>query len=170
MKQSSSSTTPDILVGTTLSTDRTFLYSGSSSDQDPHLLRHLVYDESSRFGNPRWAVWRMGTGTDSNAPTYFTTYPNDHLDVHATMYSTQEVDSSFHHQEELIRLYYTYTHPSFPILDPIDIFTAKCAANVSPHLCLPWYIFTGRIFGRSLRCRKQNHDHHSRIWTTYSID
>ncbi|KAL4944638.1 fungal-specific transcription factor domain-containing protein [Aspergillus oleicola] len=146
MKQSNPRATPDILVETTLSTEQTFLYSGSSSDQDPHLLRHLVYDESSRFGNPRWAVWRMGTGTDSNAPTYFTTYQNDHLDVHAGMYSTDETDSSFPHQEELIRLYYTYTHTSYPILDPIDTFLAKREAECLPASLLALVYLHGAYF------------------------
>ncbi|KAL3456868.1 fungal-specific transcription factor domain-containing protein [Aspergillus heterothallicus] len=122
----------DIPSDTTLSPHYSFLYSGSSSDQDPHLLRHLIYDRSSRFGNTRWAVWRMGTGTTLNAPTYFTIYPNDHLDVHSSMYSTDKVNALAPHQDELIRLYYTHVHPSYPVLDPHEIFLAKRAAGYLP--------------------------------------
>ncbi|KAL2812732.1 fungal-specific transcription factor domain-containing protein [Aspergillus granulosus] len=134
---SQSHTLPHVTDGATLSDitlspGHSFLYSGSSSDQDPHLLRHLVYDRSSRFGNTRWAVWRMGTGTTLSAPTYFTIYPNDHLDVHTSMYSTERINALAPHQDELIRLYYTYVHRSYPVLDPQEIFVAKRAAGYLP--------------------------------------
>lgn len=37
----------------------TCLLSGLSGDQNPHLLRHLAFDDSDMFGDRRWMVWRV---------------------------------------------------------------------------------------------------------------
>jgi hypothetical protein len=55
---------------TTLVPGHTYLYSGASSDQDPLLLRHLCFDETNRFGNVNWTVWRVVSS--ASEPTYFT--------------------------------------------------------------------------------------------------
>lgn len=117
--------------GTTMFLDRTCLYAGLSSDQDPHLLRHLVYDESQCFGDRHWTVWRVGSQTAT--PAYMTVFPNPHLDCRADMYSLERVEALFHpHQNELIRLYYAHVHPSYPVLEPQETLRARRAENRVP--------------------------------------
>lgn len=91
-----------------------------------------MYDEDSCFGDRRWTVWRVGAGTQPTAPTYFTVYPNDHLDVHVDMYSTDRIEQLFPYSDELIRLYYAYVHPSYPILGPQETFIANRSAGCIP--------------------------------------
>lgn len=111
--------------------DRTCLYSGSSSDQDPTLLRHLIYDETECFGDELWTIWRIGK--QQGVPSYLTVFPNPHLDCHAGMYAVDQVESAFApHRDELIRLYYTYIHPSYPILEPEKVFQTRRAEGNLP--------------------------------------
>ncbi|KAI1860926.1 uncharacterized protein JN550_011081 [Neoarthrinium moseri] len=111
-----SSASRDWFNGTTMFTNKTCLYSGASSDQDPHLLRHLVYDETECFGDDSWTVWRIGK--DHGVSSYLTVFPNSHLDCSTNVYSLTEIESMVApYQDELIRLYYAYVHPSYPILE-----------------------------------------------------
>jgi hypothetical protein len=94
--------------------DRTCLYSGASSEQGPFLLRRLVYDQLNCFGDDRQLFWKVEAHQES---TYFTVYPNHHLDCHAGMYEQEHIEAAFApFQDELIDLYFTYVHPSFPVL------------------------------------------------------
>ncbi|CAK7219971.1 hypothetical protein SBRCBS47491_004031 [Sporothrix bragantina] len=102
--------------------DRTCLYSGASSDQDPHLLRHLTYDETGCFGGAGHVPSSSSPrSTRPGRPSYLTVFPNPHLDCLADMYSQEQVEALFApHQDELVRLYYEHVHPSYPILEPMD--------------------------------------------------
>lgn len=127
--------------------DRTCLYTGSSSDQDPHLLQHLVYDDSQCFGDERWTIWRVGNR--HRIRSYLTVFPNPHLDCHADMYSLKQVESFFEpHQDELIRLYYAHVHPSYPILECIETFQVRRAEKNVPASLLTIVYYHGAQFWR----------------------
>jgi hypothetical protein len=110
--------------------DRTFFYSGCSSDQGPYLLRHLVYDNLGCFGDDRWLIWRVAAQRES---AYLTSFPNHHLDSHAGMYAQNDIESLFApFQDELIDLYFTYVHPSYPIIGSKASFQRKRAEGALP--------------------------------------
>ncbi|KAK5164159.1 uncharacterized protein LTR77_010250 [Saxophila tyrrhenica] len=116
---------------TTVQRDRTFLYTGASSDQDVYLLRHLPYDDRDLYGHEDWTVWRA-LASDTH-PAYFTSYPNRLLDARDDIYELDEVRSIVSpHEDELLRLYYTHFHPSLPILESRETFTRQVAARNVP--------------------------------------
>ncbi|EPE27409.1 hypothetical protein GLAREA_04200 [Glarea lozoyensis ATCC 20868] len=107
----------DITQTSTIFKSRTCLYGGPSSDQDPHLLRHLAFDSTNRFGDANWMVWRMLPRAQD--PVFFTVIPNAHLDAHEDIYDTKWLDSIVSpFQDVVIDAYYRHVHPTFPILEP----------------------------------------------------
>lgn len=72
-------------------------------------------------------------GSQQEAPSYLTLFPNPHLDCHAEMYSLERVESLFpSHRDELLHLYYTHVHPSYPVLEPRKIFEGRVAERRVP--------------------------------------
>ncbi|KAL3475604.1 fungal-specific transcription factor domain-containing protein [Aspergillus californicus] len=140
---------PEALLGsgTTMFPNRTCLYTGASGDQDPDVLRHLVYDDIGRFGHDSWTVWRVSIA--DGLPSYFTIYPNSHLDGHPGMYSLEKVESVFvPYEDELTRLYYTHFHPSYPILESQEGFQARRARREVPGSLLAMIYYHGAQFWR----------------------
>ncbi|KAK5057786.1 hypothetical protein LTR84_011787 [Exophiala bonariae] len=124
----------------------TCLLSGLSGDQNPHLLRHLAFDDSDMFGDHRWRVWRVDPRLRGAA--YLTLYSNQLLDCSADMYNYDDIERVFSpYQDELINVYYTFVHPSYPILERKEEFIARrtqkqipCSllAVVYSHACYFW--------------------------------
>ncbi|KAF2708344.1 hypothetical protein K504DRAFT_503517 [Pleomassaria siparia CBS 279.74] len=124
--------------------DRTCLYSGISSDQGPSLLRHLVYDQLDCFGNDRQLFWRVEAQEDS---AYMIVYPSHHLDGHADMYEYDHIEAVFTpHQTELVDLYFTYVHTSFPVLESRSTFEKKRANSCLPVSLLALVYLHGSAF------------------------
>ena len=67
-----------------------------------------------------WTVWRVGSQRE--APSYLTLFPNPYLDCHAEMYSLERVESIFSaHQDEL-----------YPVLEPREIFETRVTERRAP--------------------------------------
>lgn len=130
-EKQTSSNCEDWFDSSTTVPDRTFLYTGESSDQGPCLLRHLIYDRRlGCFGDDRWLVWRVASQKESR---YLTVFPNHHLDCHAAMYSQHEIEPLFApFQNDLVDLYFTHVHPSYPLLGSRASFDKKRAEGILP--------------------------------------
>jgi hypothetical protein len=124
--------------------DRTCLYSGPSSEQGPYLLRRLVYDQLNCFGDDTQLFWKVEAQQES---TYFTVYPNHHLDCHAAMYEKEHIEAAFTpFQSDLIDLYFTYVHPSFPVLGTRSLFESKRVKDCLPASLLALVYLHGSQF------------------------
>ncbi|KAF1999077.1 hypothetical protein P154DRAFT_233612 [Amniculicola lignicola CBS 123094] len=123
--------------------DRTCLYAGASSDQGPHLLRHLSSDERGCFGDNKWLIWRVS----QRESTHLTVYPNHLLDCHTAMYDQERIEALFApYQHELIDLYFKHIHPSYPILGSKRSFCKSRAEGTMPASLLAVVLIHGSYF------------------------
>ena len=117
--------------GSTIDPTRTFLYAGSSGNQMLPSLDPLLnlWQESDCLGNSQLVVWKVG---QLATPSYLAVVPNGRLDCHSNMYSSELEELCWPYHEELIRLYYKYVHPSYPILGSHTFFETKRRAGHLP--------------------------------------
>ncbi|KAH8655308.1 hypothetical protein BX600DRAFT_439820 [Xylariales sp. PMI_506] len=102
----------------------TYFYSGPSADQGSDLLRHLSFDERGRFGSASWRAWRVLPHVSD--PVFFTIFPDRHLDAPPPMHSHNHIANVLRpYDKKLIKLFYLYIHPSYPIIEPREDFIAR---------------------------------------------
>lgn len=90
---------------------------GLSGDQDPYVLRHCHFS-ANRYKRSNWACLRV-KGDGTSTPTHFTVVPDEHLDARPPWYPTSPpIDLATSEHQNLIDIYLSTVHASFPLLDP----------------------------------------------------
>lgn len=149
-KSTSPSADPPFRPGqSTINPEWTFLYSGSSGDQLLPILDSLVnfWEDSDCLGDSQLVVWNVGSRLMGGS--YLTVLPNSRLDCHghANMYAVDAIESLFQpYQEELIRLYYQFVHPAYPIIGCRESFGARRKAGCVPGCLLAVVYLHGTTF------------------------
>lgn len=116
------------------------------------ILDSLVnfWEESDCLGDSQLVVWNVGSRPTGGS--YLTVLPNSRLDCHGhpNMYAVDEIESLFQpYQDELIRLYYQFVHPSYPILGCRESFEARRKAGHVPGCLLAVVYLHGTAFWKA---------------------
>ncbi|KIW45751.1 hypothetical protein, variant [Exophiala oligosperma] len=142
----------------------TCFYAGVSGDQGPDLLRHLNFNERDIFGNSSWSAWRVYPHVHD--PVYFTIFPESNLDPHCDMYHNSKIEQMLGpFVPGLVDLYYTYVHPSYPLLEPKEELLGRIeGGQVRSSLLSCVYHLAIHFWTKSTELRQQAIPHHLDFW------